>query len=119
MLQVLLSLSFELLLIMCPSWINVMHFSSQSYGGYVASMALGAGTGLFKCGIAVAPVANWEYYGECLTISTNLVGTALLLEGPIIPIIQVEKSKKKRSQVTFQNGIFQLRNTLVKDLIQL
>uniref|UniRef100_A0A7N8XY11 Fibroblast activation protein, alpha n=1 Tax=Mastacembelus armatus TaxID=205130 RepID=A0A7N8XY11_9TELE len=36
-----------------------------SYGGYVTSMALGAGTGLFKCGIAVAPVAKWEYYGEC------------------------------------------------------
>uniref|UniRef100_A0A3B3TG21 Fibroblast activation protein, alpha n=1 Tax=Poecilia latipinna TaxID=48699 RepID=A0A3B3TG21_9TELE len=33
-----------------------------SYGGYVASMALGAGTGLFKCGIAVAPVAKWDYY---------------------------------------------------------
>lgn len=28
-------------------------------------MALGAGTGLFKCGIAVAPVAKWEYYGWC------------------------------------------------------
>ncbi|MEQ2215475.1 hypothetical protein XENOCAPTIV_001499 [Xenoophorus captivus] len=36
--------------------------SLQSYGGYVSSMALGAGTGLFKCGIAVAPVAKWEYY---------------------------------------------------------
>ncbi|XP_037542079.1 dipeptidyl peptidase 4, partial [Nematolebias whitei] len=38
-----------------------------SYGGYVASMALGAGTGLFKCGIAVAPVANWEYYDAIYT----------------------------------------------------
>uniref|UniRef100_A0A672IKT0 Dipeptidyl peptidase 4-like n=1 Tax=Salarias fasciatus TaxID=181472 RepID=A0A672IKT0_SALFA len=37
-----------------------------SYGGYVASMALGAGTGLFKCGMAVAPVAKWEYYGGCV-----------------------------------------------------
>ncbi|CAB1328448.1 unnamed protein product [Coregonus sp. 'balchen'] len=33
-----------------------------SYGGYVTSMALGAGSGVFKCGIAVAPVAKWEYY---------------------------------------------------------
>uniref|UniRef100_A0A7N9AVX8 Fibroblast activation protein, alpha n=1 Tax=Mastacembelus armatus TaxID=205130 RepID=A0A7N9AVX8_9TELE len=41
-----------------------------SYGGYVTSMALGAGTGLFKCGIAVAPVAKWEYYGECTCNST-------------------------------------------------
>uniref|UniRef100_A0A8D3DGG7 Fibroblast activation protein, alpha n=1 Tax=Scophthalmus maximus TaxID=52904 RepID=A0A8D3DGG7_SCOMX len=38
-----------------------------SYGGYVTSMALGAGTGLFKCGIAVAPVAKWEYYVHQVT----------------------------------------------------
>lgn len=45
--------------------LNVIDCDPQSYGGYVSSMALGAGTGLFKCGIAVAPVAKWEYYGEC------------------------------------------------------
>ncbi|XP_061548430.1 dipeptidyl peptidase 4 [Phycodurus eques] len=38
-----------------------------SYGGYVTSMALGAGTGLFKCGIAVAPVAKWQYYDAVYT----------------------------------------------------
>ncbi|XP_068613063.1 dipeptidyl peptidase 4-like [Brachionichthys hirsutus] len=38
-----------------------------SYGGYVTSMALGAGSGLFKCGIAVAPVAKWEYYDAVYT----------------------------------------------------
>ncbi|XP_057707431.1 dipeptidyl peptidase 4 [Corythoichthys intestinalis] len=38
-----------------------------SYGGYVTSMALGAGTGLFKCGIAVAPVAEWKYYDAVYT----------------------------------------------------
>ena len=27
-------------------------------------MALGAGSGVFKCGIAVAPVSSWMYYGE-------------------------------------------------------
>lgn len=43
-------------------------YDFQSYGGYVASMALGAGTGLFKCGIAVAPVSKWEYYGRCAAI---------------------------------------------------
>lgn len=37
--------------------------SFQSYGGYVTSMALGSGSGLFKCGVAVAPVSSWEYYG--------------------------------------------------------
>ncbi|XP_056145576.1 dipeptidyl peptidase 4 [Lampris incognitus] len=38
-----------------------------SYGGYVTSMALGAGTGLFTCGIAVAPVSKWEYYDAVYT----------------------------------------------------
>lgn len=38
--------------------------SSQSYGGYVTSLALGSGSGVFKCGIAVAPVSSWEYYGK-------------------------------------------------------
>ncbi|XP_034042882.1 dipeptidyl peptidase 4 [Thalassophryne amazonica] len=38
-----------------------------SYGGYVSSLALGAGTGLLKCGIAVAPVAKWDYYDAVYT----------------------------------------------------
>lgn len=29
----------------------------------MTSMVLGSGSDLFKCGIAVAPVAKWEYYG--------------------------------------------------------
>lgn len=38
-----------------------------SYGGYVTAMALGSGSGLLKCGIAVAPVADWEYYDAIYT----------------------------------------------------
>uniref|UniRef100_A0A8C4N0X3 Dipeptidyl peptidase 4 n=1 Tax=Equus asinus asinus TaxID=83772 RepID=A0A8C4N0X3_EQUAS len=38
-----------------------------SYGGYVTSMVLGAGSGVFKCGIAVAPVSRWEYYDSIYT----------------------------------------------------
>uniref|UniRef100_A0ABI7ZTU6 Dipeptidyl peptidase 4 n=1 Tax=Felis catus TaxID=9685 RepID=A0ABI7ZTU6_FELCA len=38
-----------------------------SYGGYVTSMVLGAGSGVFKCGIAVAPVSRWEYYDSVYT----------------------------------------------------
>uniref|UniRef100_A0A3Q0SR88 Dipeptidyl-peptidase 4 n=1 Tax=Amphilophus citrinellus TaxID=61819 RepID=A0A3Q0SR88_AMPCI len=34
-----------------------------SYGGYVTSMVLGSGSGVFKCGMAVAPVSKWHYYG--------------------------------------------------------
>ncbi|KAJ8003478.1 hypothetical protein DPEC_G00148730 [Dallia pectoralis] len=38
-----------------------------SYGGYVTSMVLGAGSGAFKCGMAVAPVSKWEYYDSIYT----------------------------------------------------
>ncbi|XP_001512952.2 prolyl endopeptidase FAP [Ornithorhynchus anatinus] len=38
-----------------------------SYGGYVSSLVLGSGTGLFKCGMAVAPVSSWEYYASIYT----------------------------------------------------
>ncbi|XP_062972548.1 dipeptidyl peptidase 4 [Elgaria multicarinata webbii] len=38
-----------------------------SYGGYVSSMVLGSGSGIFKCGIAVAPVSRWQYYDSIYT----------------------------------------------------
>ncbi|XP_018412198.1 PREDICTED: dipeptidyl peptidase 4-like [Nanorana parkeri] len=38
-----------------------------SYGGYVTSMVLGSGSGVFKCGIAVAPVSSWQYYDTIYT----------------------------------------------------
>ncbi|XP_073318709.1 dipeptidyl peptidase 4-like [Pagrus major] len=38
-----------------------------SYGGYVTSMALGSGSGVFKCGMAVAPVSKWIYYDSIYT----------------------------------------------------
>ncbi|XP_062237028.1 dipeptidyl peptidase 4-like [Platichthys flesus] len=38
-----------------------------SYGGYVTSMALGSGSGVFKCGMAVAPCSKWKYYDSIYT----------------------------------------------------
>ncbi|KAM9835827.1 dipeptidyl peptidase 4-like [Aulostomus maculatus] len=38
-----------------------------SYGGYVTSMALGSGSEVFKCGMAVAPVSEWRYYDSIYT----------------------------------------------------
>ncbi|XP_030606752.1 dipeptidyl peptidase 4-like isoform X2 [Archocentrus centrarchus] len=38
-----------------------------SYGGYVTSMVLGSGSGVFKCGMAVAPVSKWHYYDSIYT----------------------------------------------------
>ena len=41
----------------------------QSYGGYVTAMMLGRGENLYRCGISVAPVTDWIYYGKRLTFA--------------------------------------------------
>jgi dipeptidyl-peptidase 4 len=38
-----------------------------SYGGYMASLAMTKGAGVFKLGIAVAPVTNWRFYDTIYT----------------------------------------------------
>jgi dipeptidyl-peptidase-4 len=38
-----------------------------SYGGYMSSLAMTNGGGVFKTGIAVAPVTNWRFYDTVYT----------------------------------------------------
>ncbi|MCF8346533.1 MAG: S9 family peptidase [Bacteroidales bacterium] len=38
-----------------------------SYGGFMTSLCLTKGNGLFRMGIAVAPVTNWRYYDTIYT----------------------------------------------------
>jgi dipeptidyl-peptidase 4 len=38
-----------------------------SFGGYMTSLCLAKGNGVFKMGIAVAPVTNWRYYDTIYT----------------------------------------------------
>ncbi len=38
-----------------------------SYGGYISSSCMVKGKGIFKTGIAVAPVTNWRYYDNIYT----------------------------------------------------
>lgn len=38
-----------------------------SYGGYMSSLAMTNGGGVFKMGMAVAPVTNWRYYDTVYT----------------------------------------------------
>jgi len=34
------------------------------YGGYVTAMVLGSQENVFKCGVAVNPIADWMYYSK-------------------------------------------------------
>ena len=45
-----------------------------SYGGFVASSALGRDLDheLFQCGIAIAPVTDWSYYGNFVTLEQGI-----------------------------------------------
>jgi dipeptidyl-peptidase-4 len=38
-----------------------------SYGGYMTSLCMTKGAGIFKLGIAVAPVTNWRFYDSIYT----------------------------------------------------
>ncbi len=38
-----------------------------SFGGYMTSLLMTKGNGVFKCGIAVAPVTNWRFYDSIYT----------------------------------------------------
>ncbi|XP_054285172.1 inactive dipeptidyl peptidase 10 isoform X2 [Macrosteles quadrilineatus] len=37
------------------------------YGGYVTTMVLGSQQKIFKCGIAVSPISDWQYYNSAFT----------------------------------------------------
>lgn len=45
----------------------------------MTSMALGSGSGLFKCGIAVAPVSKWEYYGMTVVFQKDHCNTMVII----------------------------------------
>ena len=50
----------------CPNnWTTIFISVVQSYGGFLTSYVLGVNSGVFKAGMAVAPVTDWRYYGEC------------------------------------------------------
>lgn len=45
----------------------------KSYGGYTTASVIGKGDGLFECGISVAPVTDWHYYGNILMNIVHII----------------------------------------------
>lgn len=50
-------------------WVDKNRIGIQgwSYGGYMSSLCITKGAGIFKTAIAVAPVTNWRYYDSIYT----------------------------------------------------
>lgn len=46
---------------------NRIGIQGWSYGGFMSTLAMTKGEGVFKMGIAVAPVTNWKYYDNIYT----------------------------------------------------
>ena len=45
----------------------------QSYGGFVTTHALGDKSSIYKCGVAVAPVTDWRYYGKLICTHFDII----------------------------------------------
>src|SRR4051812_40798939 len=50
-----------------PSLIAISCPITQSYGGYMASKVIEANSGIFKVGMAIAPVTDWRFYDSIYT----------------------------------------------------
>ena len=50
-------------------WVDKSRIGIQgwSYGGFMSSLCIAKGAGIFKAAIAVAPVTNWRYYDSIYT----------------------------------------------------
>lgn len=100
-----------------------------SYGGYNVLMSLSRGNGVFKSGIAIAPVTNWRFYdsvyterymrtpqqnalgyqnGSPITLAPSLSGKLLLIHGSADDNVHFQNTIEYTSALIKANKQFEL-----------
>ncbi len=100
-----------------------------SFGGYMTSLAMTKGNGIFKAGIAVAPVTNWKFYDSVYTerfldtpqnnpkgysenspteFAKNLKGNLLLIHGTADDNVHFQNSMEFAEALIQNNKQFQM-----------
>lgn len=100
-----------------------------SYGGYNVLMSLSRGNGIFKSGIAIAPVTNWRFYdsvyterymrtpqqnssgylnGSPISLASSLSGKLLLIHGSADDNVHFQNTIEYTSALIKANKQFEL-----------
>ena len=100
-----------------------------SFGGYLTSLLMTKGNGVFKAGIAVAPVTNWRFYDSIyterylqtpqenptgydenspLTYAKNLTGNFLLVHGAYDDNVHLQNTMEFVDELVKENKQFDL-----------
>jgi dipeptidyl-peptidase 4 len=101
-----------------------------SFGGYISASCMVKGNGIFKAGIAVAPVTNWRYYDNIYTerfmrtpqenpdgydknsplnFADNLKGNILICHGTIDDNVHVQNTMEFAERLVQANKQFEMQ----------
>lgn len=85
------------------------------YGGYVTAMVLGSQENVFKCGVAVNPIADWMYYSKHIKFAkTHRLRLCLIfLPKYLVDIINNRFPQLQIRRLRNESSVLQLRTTRV------